>query len=229
MISPDDVDHAERSLREGGITTDQQFRWAAAVGAVQVLIRRSDGDVWESWHSQPWGLDDGEMMRANAAMTRLVHQHVDLAGTDWPAVGAALTDPDRRLPDGRTLAEYAGRRRLPALHRDVAGNAADLQRRQDALGPRVSLLRLASLTALWGDRWYGMPVWPRIVEEFCAAADDPAHPHWHGTPPPPRPAAITDAARLRDLLLAGPDHLDAESAAWCITAHLPYLLLPADR
>jgi hypothetical protein len=66
-----------------------------------------------------------------------------------------------------------------------------------------------------------MPKWPRIVDGFCAAAADPQHPHWHGTPPPERPASIGDTGRLKELLLAGPDHLDQEAAAWCIRAHLP--------
>lgn len=228
MLTSADVDALTAQLRHWGITTDVQLRWAAAVGGVQLLFRRSNGGVWEQWHGTPWGLGDGEMMRANCAMTRLVHAHIDPAGTPWMTVAAELTDPARTLPDGRTLREYAGRR-LPTLHRDVHAAAETLTSRQLQAGPRAALVATASMTGIWGNRWYGMPAWPLVVEKFCAAADNPQHPHWHGETPPPRPASIADTSRLRELMLAGPDHLDAETAVWCIRAHLPYVTLPTDR
>ncbi|WP_138733587.1 hypothetical protein [Modestobacter excelsi] len=222
MLTQDNYQMLEQQLRLRGIETDEQLGWAAAVGAVQMMIRRSDGQVWELLHCSPAGLDDGEMMRANCAMTRLLHDRIDLSGTDWAGVAAALTDPDRQLPDGRTLREYAGKK-LTALRRDVRSGAETLAFRQETDGARAALIGAASLTLVWGDRWYGMPAWPRIVDVFCTAAGDPEHPHWHGTPPPERPASIADVGQLKELLLAGPDQLDGDAAAWCIRAHLPYL------
>ena len=232
-LSDADFDPVKAALKASGIHTAAELRWAAAVGAVQLLVRRSPGQVWEQWHSTAWGLDDGEMMRANVVMTRVVHARLDLdAGTDWSGVAQALTDPARTLPDGRTLRQYAGRR-LVALRRDVRAAAEDLAVQQVVSGPRRTHLRVAAATLLWGSRWYGMPAWPVIVETFCCAVEDPGHPHWRSPGQhaalPARPPLITDTAELRRRLLVGPDTLDAESARWCIIAQLPYVDVPPSR
>jgi hypothetical protein len=65
-----------------------------------------------------------------------------------------------------------------------------------------------------------------MVRAFCRAVDDPADPHWRVRPLAahrPRPASIADTAQLRRLLLAGPDRLDADAAAWCVHAGIGYV------
>lgn len=220
---------AERLLRGMGVIGDDRLRWAAAVGAVQMLIRRSEDSLWEQWHSEHYGLSDGEMMRANTAMTRLVHSALDLeANTRWVRVAALLTDPQRQLPDGRTLLQYAGPDGLADLQLEVRATGEHLARMQRQLGPRGTAVMTAAMTGVWGNRWFGMPAWPRIVETFVEAVADPAHRHWRGPQnypaPESRPPLIEDTEELHRLLLAGPDHLDAESADWCIQALLPYVI-----
>ena len=63
-----------------------------------------DGPV-EDWHSVRYRrIGDAEMMRANAATTRVVCNVMDRPygpGEIFKAVGQVLADPLRRLPDGR--------------------------------------------------------------------------------------------------------------------------------
>lgn len=228
-----DLAVVEAELRAQGFVDDAALAWAASVGAVQQLIRRSFLAVWEDWHSQPWGLSDAEMMRANVAMTRLVHDAFTFEGTAWTTVAEQLVDPGRLLPDGRTLRQYAGRR-VPALRRDVITAGQALDALQNERGPRATALALVGLTRIYGGNWYGMPSWPDHVAVFCTAIDDPAHRHWTVAGQyaglPERPDQIKDTERLRELLLDGPDHLDADSASWCIRAALPYVLVnPPDN
>jgi hypothetical protein len=197
---------------------DEGLLWAAAVGATHRFWRNT---VVEEWHSEPWGLDDGEMMRTNAATVKLIRSQVSVRGVNWRLVAGLVTADDRRLPNGRTLYEYAGDR----LHdlRDEALAAADvLASIQEEVGSRAALQCAAA--QIYGSRWHGMAQWTSIVDEFCAAVDDPSHSHWLGEfPEQPRPGDIKTTADLRRLLLAGPDTLSEKAANWCIQAGLTYI------
>lgn len=232
-MDADSVALAEDLLRRMGVAGDEALSWATAVGAVQLMVRRSNDGHWEDWHSEKSGLSDGEMMRSNAAMTRLVHDQINLRGTNWVHIAELLTHPERKIPDGRTLVTYTGTRRLRDLQESVHATGEYLDDLQATLGARATATLIASMTGIWGKRWHGMPEWPRIVGTFVAAVSDPLHPHWPGVANHAalevRPPLISDPAELRTLLLAGPDHLDAESAAWCIQALLPYVRTEAHR
>jgi hypothetical protein len=197
--------------------------WATAVGVTNVLWRNSP---LEDWHAGPHSLiSDGEMMRANAATVRMIRQRLAMAGTDWSGLADAVTDAGRVLPDGRTLRQLAGRR-LPALRRHAVRHAEVYARMQDADGARAALMLAAAQGVFHGSRWHGMPRWPNVVQAFCRAVDNPADPHWQVRPLAehrPRPACITDTAELRRLLLAGPDRMDADAAAWCVHAGIGYV------
>jgi len=216
---------AEGVLRPAGVdpADTDALLWAAAVGVAHELWRNSP---LEDWHAGPDSvISDGEMMRANAATVRLIRQRLTMAGTDWSGLAEAVTDTGRVLPDGRSLRQLAGRR-LPALRSHAARHAAVYARMQDAGGSRAVLLLAAAQGVFHGRRWHGMPRWPRMVRAFCRAVDDPTDPHWRVRPLAahrPRPASIADTAQLRRLLLAGPDRLDADAAAWCVHAGIGYV------
>lgn len=216
----------EAAAAARGIPVDDPagLLWPAAVGATQIVWRNT---VIEDWHASPGGLPDGEMLRANAATVRVVHDALS-AGASWREAADAVTAKDRLLPDGRTLGAYAGKR-LPALRREALGQARMLDDVEAAIDRRAALLFAVTFTMLSGSDWHGMPVWPARVEAFCRSVEDPDDAHWgvHSLASTgPRPEQIADVDTLRDLLLDGPDRLTAAAAAWCITAMLGFVHVP---
>jgi hypothetical protein len=151
---------------------DAALRWAVAVRAAHLLWRNT---VLEDWHAAG-RLHDGEMMRNNSAVVKLIRFYLDPEGTDWDQVAAVVTAADRPLADGRTLGEV-GAPDLAALRSAAAAAAANLLDMQHELGVQAVWLRLAASPGLSGNQWHGMPAWPGIVEDFCAAVADPTHEH----------------------------------------------------
>jgi hypothetical protein len=209
----------------------------------------------EDWHSQG-RIHDGGMLRTNVAMTKLVlGVFADYLGQDlddeegiitatedfaeldsdftdelFMALFERLSDPDRVLPDGRTLLQLAGED-LDELtdHMDTAigGIAASAER--DGLD--FALQRAAAHGGLACRHWWGTPWWPDIVAEFLARLDNPRHPHWGETGDfytrlPAQPPEVADRPRLRALLLDSPELLSDAGAEFCVAAGIGYVSEP---
>jgi hypothetical protein len=212
----------------------------AAVAVARMAWR--DGPM-EDWHADSDSrLDNAAMMRANAAITRLAR---DLLATHLPglssveqggvrgsspgevfaAIAGALTAPDLRLPDGRSLAEVVPDRvSLKRYHRAVRTWCARWAVITDRIGPEAVLLFLASWTLTTCRRWWLGPDWPAVVERFLQQLDDTAIggdlPSFNDGDVP------VDRAVLRPQLLAGPDQLSADAAAFCLRHGLGRHVLP---
>jgi hypothetical protein len=145
------------------------------------------------------------------------------------AVAVMLTAPDRRLPDGRQLREVApspGQLVAYSDHvHDLAGQWAALA---DHVGPPALLMLLASYAAVSCRRWWLGLDWPYLVTEFVARLRDPDR--WGDAavaahvPGLTRPREAADLDQLEELLLAGPDLLNTESARYCLRAGIGHLL-----
>ncbi|WP_345201578.1 hypothetical protein [Fodinibacter luteus] len=215
----------ERELEKSGVSLDADagLLWAAAVGATQRMWRNT---TLEDWHAGSSGLPDGEMMRANAATVRLAHELL-ASESPWEVVAAAVTDPERRLPDGRALVECVDLDLADLrLSAEVAG---ELLAEVEANAGRRAARVLAACPTLWsGGDWHGMPTWPRRVNEFCRAVQHPEDSHWSVQALEdvgPRPKEISDIDELRRVLLAGPDRMTAEAADWCVRAGIRHVRL----
>ncbi|WP_131786671.1 hypothetical protein [Protofrankia symbiont of Coriaria ruscifolia] len=197
----------------------------------------------EDWHAgRDSRLDDAEVMRANAAITRLVR---DLLATHLPslspggqgtvrggspgevfaAIAGALTAPDLRLPDGRRLADVApDHARLKRYRRAVRTWCARWAAITGKIGAQAVLLFLASWTlTTCRHRWLG-PDWPAIVDRFLRHLDDTAP---SGDLPSSNDGDVpVDRVVLRSQLLAGPDQLSAGAAAFCLRHGLGRHVLP---
>ncbi|MGH8908817.1 MAG: hypothetical protein ACRD0K_20565 [Egibacteraceae bacterium] len=152
----------------------------AAIGITNGAWR--NGPV-EDWHAQG-RIRDGGMLRANVATTKLVHAVLetrlggvlDTAFSDelFLAVFEALADPDRVLPDGRTLCELAGED-LDELVEHMDGALGAIAISAERRGVPFALLRAAAHGGLACSRWWGTPWWPAIVAAFIARLPAP-HP-----------------------------------------------------
>jgi hypothetical protein len=114
-----------------GIDLGDEDQMMDLVAVAMVRLAWRDGPV-EDWHKEGH-ICNSEMMRASAATTRLVREilsggrrgmtggdTVSLMGETVDAVGRALVDLDRHLPDGRTLTELApDAEQLAAFERHV--------------------------------------------------------------------------------------------------------------
>ena len=129
---------------------------------------------------------------------------------------------DRRLPDGRLVADVAPLGEQLCKFTDHVRTAV---RRWTVLafehGLPAVVLMLACVAAWRADHWWGTPWWSARVEEFLHRLACPQR--WKD----PRMTAHVqflrppvDRARLRHLLLVGPDHLDTRTVAWCLSAGL---------
>ncbi|WP_322770279.1 hypothetical protein [Frankia sp. Cr1] len=215
----------------------------AAVAVARLAWR--DGPV-EDWHagrdSRP---DDAEMMRANAAITRLAR---DLMTTHLPglspggqetvrgespgevfaAIAGALTAPDLRLPDGRSLSDVApDRASLKRYRRTVRTWCARWATITNKIGPQAVLLFLASWTLTTCRHWWLGPDWPAIVERFLQHLNDTEP--GDDLPSSKDGDALADRAVLRSQLLAGPDQLSADAAAFCLRHGLGRHVLPGSE
>jgi hypothetical protein len=211
--------------------------WNQVAELVAVAVARlawRDGPV-ENWH-QTGRISNSEMMRANAASTRLLRavltgcriatvtgDAVGSMGDIVDAAGRALANPERRLPDGRTLTEIApDPAQLVAFERHV-WMFCD---RWNSVAARYGTPEVIALLALYAGRycwrWWLAPGWPHVVDEYVRRLGDPAR--W-GDPIMAEHvtrmgAPDIDRGDLRDLLLAGPDQLTAATAAHCLLTGL---------
>lgn len=225
----------------------------AAIGITNGVWRNSP---LEDWHSQG-RLGDGAMLRTNAATTKLVMELLDdfvaeelgwdetvqvddFAAVDpeasdelFLAVLQTLADPDRGLPDGRTLRDLAGDG-LDELVDHMDGALGGIAGSAERGGLDVALLRSALHGGLACPHWWGTPWWPDTVEAFVAYLDDPEHPHWGKAKGrdwyarlPPAPPQVADRTVLRELLLAAPEELPEAAADYCVAAGIGYVREPA--
>jgi hypothetical protein len=224
---------------------ERQVRDLAAVAIARLAWR--DSPV-EDWHAAPdTRITDADLMRANVAVTREVRSLLVAAPTGKPrppepnagaaarfrsrlaAVSEALTDPDRRLPDGRRLHRLAPDGEHLASYTE---HVVRLTRRWAALaelvGSRVTLLMLACTCVAACPRWWLAPDWPYLVEEFIARLTDPSR--WGSEAMAAHVAQLAvpldaaDVDALRRTLLAGPDHLTTATARYCLQAGIGHLL-----
>jgi len=199
---------------------------------VAVAIARlawRDGPV-ENWH-RVCRISNSEMMRANAATTRLLRDVLATArvgvgagdavgqvGEMFGAVARVLADPQRRLPDGRTLAELAGDAvQLGAFQRNVRMFCTRWNTVADRYGASETMALLAIYAGRWCWRWWLAPGWLNVVDEYIRRLDDPTRwvepaMTWHvATAGAPDLGGVV----LRARLLVGPDQLTAADAAQC--------------
>jgi hypothetical protein len=124
---------------------------AAALGIAYWGRRHT---VVEDWHAKLEAVTNDVMAKCNILNTKIALAHMTAEqGVDWSAVIAALTDPERALPDGRKLAVIFGAGWQP-VRAAVGERLASFQRAQDILGPQA-MLRLLSIlgSSSYTKRW----------------------------------------------------------------------------
>lgn len=145
----------------------------------------------------------------------------------FATIGGALSNVDRRMPDGRTIAELAPDAvQLAAFERHVWTLCTGWSRVGAEYGAQQIMALLAVYAGRYCWRWWLAPGWPDVVGEFVRRLDEPAR--WRD---PEIVGQVTrvgvldiDGGELRDLLLAGPDRLTPTTAAQCLRAGLGDLL-----
>jgi hypothetical protein len=219
----------------------------AAVAIARLVWR--DSPV-EDWHADPDSrINDADLMRANAATTRLTRNLLELhvpepsdqrshadqgprhADADrlFTAIRHALAAPDRRLPDARTVGELAPSSIELASYGDhVARLTREWTNTSGHLGTYAVLVLLAVTAASTYRDWWLAPDWPGLVAEFTTCLRDPDRAGSLTVTTRLRilapPAQAADPNQLHRLLLAGPDRLDTETANYCLQAGLGTLL-----
>jgi hypothetical protein len=224
----------------------------AAIGITNGAWRNSQV---EDWHGDG-RIYDGGMLRTNVATTKLVRGVVDdylgevfddegnilfttedladlegdLSDELFLDIFERLSDPERVLPDGRTLRRLAGKD-LDGLvdHMDKALGAIATSVERHGLD--FALQRAAAHGGLACSRWWGTPWWPDIVGEFLARLDNPLHRHWGEAGErharlPAQPPEVADRRLLRALLLESPEELSEEGAEFCVAAGIGYISEP---
>jgi hypothetical protein len=213
-----------------------------AVGIARLLWRDSP---LEDWHASPGSrISDSELMRATVAVTRLVRDLLDRHVADGPGewllssdvdidvvlgvVGRAFS-PGLVLPDGRVLRDLApGQAGLDAFADYVDAVTCQWVAAAEVLGGGTVLMMVAVLGAARCRRWWLGLDWPGLVAEFIVRVKEPGR--WRDPAMIAhlrrldQPAQGADPDRLRRLLLAGPDRLDADTARYCLQAGLGFLL-----
>jgi len=209
----------------------------------------------EDWHAEG-RIHDGGMLRTNVATTKLVREVLtdqlgaiigdegalliateDLGDLDadfsdelFLRIFEQLSDPNRVLPDGRTVRQLAGQDLddlVDHMDRTLGGIAADADRR----GLDFAMQRTAAHGGLACAHWWGTPWWADIVTEFLARLEDPHHPHWGKDRDwyarlPPQPAEVADRRQLRTLLLDEPEALSDKGAEFCVEAGIGFISEP---
>jgi hypothetical protein len=189
----------------------------------------------EDWHVGG-RIGQVEMMRANAAITRRIRgllsellperwwtwdRQVGLrtgALLLWTVVAREIGSVDRRLPDGRTVAELALDDEQVADYRShVAWHRDRWLALTAECGLRVALVMLACQGAWMCRRWWLHPDWPRQVDEFVTYVNEPSrHPVSEAAAAIQelrQQGRLANSDEVRRGLLAGPDLLDARTAA----------------
>lgn len=133
-----------------------------------------------------------------------------------------FVNPSRLLPSGATLRDTAGADLLE-LQGHVDSTLSALLALAKRQGTDAALLFLAVQGAFQATQWWGHPRWPRLVDQFVVALDDPTDAHWSSVPDwrdrlPPEPAEVVDRLRLRKTLRTAPWKLRVETAEWLIDA-----------
>jgi hypothetical protein len=214
-----------------GIDLGNRDQMMDLVAVAMARLAWRDGPV-EDWHRAiPCRISNTEMMRASAATTRLVREiinggPVDMAvghavgpmGEMLDAVGHALVNPDRHLPDGLTLAELApDAGQLAAFERHVWMFCTRWNRvaAQYGVPEIIALLALYAGRSCW--RWWLAPGWRHVVDEYVRRLDDPAR--WADSVMTRHVTRLgapdIGEGDLRERLLAGPDRLTAATAEYC--------------
>jgi hypothetical protein len=213
------------------ITSGAGMADLTAVAIAQLAWRNGPVELWH--RATPSRVADAEMMRANAATTRVVRGHLPddvLARLPevLPAVGDALADPDRCLPDGRTV------RLLAAEAADFHLYADQVQAFFDRCGKLVERLgsfevvgALACYAAAVCWNWWLAPGWPSIAGKIMDCLKGyPAD--QSSTAAGPLPSSELSLMGLHEKLLAGPDRLSTLEARYCRLASLG-VRLPQDH
>jgi hypothetical protein len=224
----------------------------AAIGITNGAWRNSQV---ENWHGDG-RIYDGGMLRTNVATTKLVREVLDdhlgevvddqgdvlfatedLADLDsdlsdelFLDIFERLSDPERVLPDGRTLRQLAGED-LGGLVDHVDLDLGAVAHGAERHGLDFALQRAAVHGGLACARWWGTPWWPDIVAEFLARLDNPQHRHWGEAGGryarlPAQPPEVADLHLLRALLLEAPEELSDEGAEFCVDAGIGYISEP---
>ena len=130
-----------------------------------------------------WDLDD-HLDDAFADASEGFFATEDLAALDsdftdelFADVFESLSNPDRVLPDGRTLGQLAGEELdelVDHMDRALGGIAASAERH----GFDFTLQRAAVHGGLACAHWWGTPWWPEVVAGFLVRLDNPRHSHW---------------------------------------------------
>lgn len=205
----------------------------------------------EDWHAEG-RLSDGDMMRVNSHTTRGVRQRlrgwtrefgiststaeglVGLTVEDADALGYRLfrwlTNPERKLATGATLADLA---RTEADLDEYVEHADQSLRgfvtQMEGKGVRFGLLRTACHGALACQQWWGHPSWPARVDQFIAMLDNPEDTNWgpdaeYRERLLPEPPGLQDRSALSATLLKAPWELDSATAEWITDAGIGYLM-----
>lgn len=205
----------------------------AAVGITKLAWRNS---LVEDWHSVRYRrIGQAEMMRANAATTRAVrqvllrHRPHDPAGL-FTAVATVIADPNRRLPDGRRIREFAPDEVQYATFRYEATAVCREWAEQAARHGVPAVLLAVACEAGRGTsrRWWLGPDWATVVAEFVALLQNPSR--WKDPALAVRartavlPGDLPEPEQLGRLLVAGPDLLRSAWAVFCLRAGIGELL-----
>jgi hypothetical protein len=106
---------------------------------------------------------------------------------------------------------------LAAFEKHVKTQINTLMSINEANGRDMLLKYLSGLTALYGNRHYGMPSWPAIVSGVRPVIQDPADPAWFGHGNEAIAAAPTETPAVDELceaLLDAPDSLPLPVLDW---------------
>jgi hypothetical protein len=148
----------------------------AAVAITRLAWRSSPVEDWHSIRHQR--IDDGEIMHANAAATRLVREiltdRAQPQGDLFGQVARILTDPDRLLPDGRRLTDFAPSVTELASYQ-VHVDACCAGWTQAVAGTCLAdvLTLLACRAAIFNWHWWLSTGWPQLVDTFIQRLDQP--------------------------------------------------------
>jgi hypothetical protein len=228
-----DLGLLEGAARQLAVDTNDPNQLADLTAVAIAVLAWRESPV-EDWHAVPLErISNPDMMRGNAATTRLVRDHLreplhaalssHTRVADLLASACVLiADLDRRLPDGRAVRDLGSHNRDLVLFGDHVQTVAE---RCTVVAREVGGLQVVSLLACFAAayawRWWLTPTWPRRVEEFMRRIEDPGR--WRDTDMVRHVERVivhgrhaVDHERLRPALLAGPDQLDALGAEYCI-------------
>lgn len=205
-----------RSVRAGlvelGLDPDDRAAVVGLAGVGATLVGWRAGPL-EDGHSDPGSrISDPELVRASVATTRVVQEVLAAGVPPFGVVSAIFGDLERRLPDGRTLAEIA---LAPDDARQHVEYVQAAVRRWELLaadvGEEVFMGMLACAGAWRARRWWGTPWWPRRVEAFLQGLGERDRAGF-------RADYGVNLDALRAKLLDGPDRMAPSLVAACLRA-----------